>query len=144
MQERWNSIWEDLPEEEMATRSSILAWETPWTEETGRVQSMGSQRVGHNWVTENECYITRPQGQWLGREVALLSIRSPNDHWHQCLYWSAPSDVTSFEHHGDRAAVTAEEDGENWAGGESLTLETEGLEKVMGAGLLRLCVSRWF
>ena len=33
---------------EMATYSSILAWKTPWTEEPGRLQSMGSQKVGHN------------------------------------------------------------------------------------------------
>ena len=37
---------EDSLEEEMTTHSSILAWEIPWTEETGRLQSMGSQRVG--------------------------------------------------------------------------------------------------
>ena len=36
------------PEEEMATHSSILAWEIPWTEEPAGLQSMGSQRVGHN------------------------------------------------------------------------------------------------
>ena len=41
-----------LREEEMATHSSILAWKIPWTEETGRVQSMGSQRVRYDWVTE--------------------------------------------------------------------------------------------
>ena len=35
--------WEDPPEEEMATHSSILAWRVPWTEEPGRLQSMGSQ-----------------------------------------------------------------------------------------------------
>ena len=34
-------------EEEMATHSSILAWEIPWTEEPGGLQSVGSQRVGH-------------------------------------------------------------------------------------------------
>ena len=39
---------EDPLEKEMATHSSILAWKTPWTEEPGRLQSMGSQRVGHN------------------------------------------------------------------------------------------------
>ena len=39
---------EDPLEKEMATHSSILAWEIPWTEEPGRLQSMGSQRVGHN------------------------------------------------------------------------------------------------
>ena len=40
---------EDPLEEEMATHSSILAWRTPWTEEPGELQSMGSQRVGHYW-----------------------------------------------------------------------------------------------
>ena len=39
---------EDLLEKEMATHSSILAWKIPWTEEPGRLQSMGSQRVGHD------------------------------------------------------------------------------------------------
>ena len=39
---------EDPLEEEMATRSSILAWEIPWVEELGELQSMGSQRVGHD------------------------------------------------------------------------------------------------
>ena len=42
---------EDLLEEEMATPSSILAWRILWTEELGGLQSMGSQRVGHNCVT---------------------------------------------------------------------------------------------
>ena len=39
---------EDPLEKEMATFSSILAWKIPWTEEPGRLQSMGSQRVGHD------------------------------------------------------------------------------------------------
>ena len=39
---------EDLLEKEMATHSSILAWKIPWVEEPGRLQSMGSQRVGHD------------------------------------------------------------------------------------------------
>ena len=39
---------EDPLEEEMATHSSILAWEIPWTEEPGGLQSMGSQRVGRD------------------------------------------------------------------------------------------------
>ena len=38
----------DLLEKDMATHSSILAWKIPWTEEPGRLQYMGSQRVGHN------------------------------------------------------------------------------------------------
>ena len=40
--------WEDPLEKEMATHSSTLAWKISWTEEPCRLQSMGSQRVGHN------------------------------------------------------------------------------------------------
>ena len=40
--------WEDLLEKEMAAHSSILAWRIPRTEEPGRLQSVGSQRVGHD------------------------------------------------------------------------------------------------
>ena len=40
--------WEDPPEEEMSTHCSILAWEIPWTEEPGGLQSMGLQRVRHD------------------------------------------------------------------------------------------------
>ena len=40
--------WEDPLEKEMATHSSIFAWRIPWTEESGRLQSTGSQRVGHD------------------------------------------------------------------------------------------------
>ena len=40
--------WEDPLEKEMATQSSTIAWKIPWTEEPGRLQFMGSQRVGHD------------------------------------------------------------------------------------------------
>ena len=43
---------EDTPQEELATHSSILVQKIPWTEESGGLQSMGSQRLGHDWVTE--------------------------------------------------------------------------------------------
>ena len=42
---------EDPLEKGIATLSSILAWRIPWTEKPGRLQSTGSQRVGHNWAT---------------------------------------------------------------------------------------------
>ena len=50
VQETWvQSLgWEDLLEKEMATHSNILAWRIPGTEEPGRLQSMGSQRVRHD------------------------------------------------------------------------------------------------
>ena len=44
--------WEDPLEKGMATHFSILAWRIPWTEEPSGLQSMGSQRVGHNWATK--------------------------------------------------------------------------------------------
>ena len=44
---------EDPLEKKMATKSSILTWKIPWTEETGGLKSMGSQRVGHDWVTSS-------------------------------------------------------------------------------------------
>ena len=43
---------EDPPEKDVATHSSILAWEIAWTEEPGRLQSVGLQRAGHDWATE--------------------------------------------------------------------------------------------
>ena len=53
MRETW--VWflgrEDPLEKEMAIHSSTLAWKIPWTEQPDRLQSMGSQRVGHNWAT---------------------------------------------------------------------------------------------
>ena len=53
----------DPLEKEMATRSGILAWRIVWTEESGGLQSMGSQRVGRNLVTKPpppvNCYISK-------------------------------------------------------------------------------------
>ena len=46
--------WEDPLEKAMAPHSSTLAWKIPWTEELGRLQSMGSQRVRHNLVTKQQ------------------------------------------------------------------------------------------
>ena len=46
---------EDTLEEEMATHSYILAWKNPWIEESGGLQSLEPQRVGHNWVSEHAC-----------------------------------------------------------------------------------------
>ena len=50
MQETWvqSLDWEDPLEKEMAIHSSTIAWKIPWTEEPGRLQSIGSQRIGHN------------------------------------------------------------------------------------------------
>ena len=61
MQETW--LWslgqEDPMEKDMATHSSILAWRIPWTEEPGGLQSMGSQRVRHDQVTNTHKHLTK-------------------------------------------------------------------------------------
>ena len=45
-------VWEGPMEKGMGTHSSIPAWRIPWTEGPGELQSVGSQRVGHDWVTD--------------------------------------------------------------------------------------------
>ena len=56
MQENWVQTLgqEDPLEKGMATHSSILDWRIPWTEKSDVLQSMGSQRVRHDWVTEQQ------------------------------------------------------------------------------------------
>ena len=55
--------WEDPLEEEMATYSSILAWRFPWTEEPCGLQSIGSQRVGHDWSDFARTHAKRQQSE---------------------------------------------------------------------------------
>ena len=49
--------WEDPLEKEIANHSSIVAWKIPWTEGPGGLQSMGSQRVGHDLETKQAGYV---------------------------------------------------------------------------------------
>ena len=50
----WFLGQEDPLEREMSTHSSILSWEILWTEAPGELQSIGSQRVEHDWVTKQQ------------------------------------------------------------------------------------------
>ena len=59
--------WEDPLEMEMATHSRIFSWRIPWTEEPGRLEYMGSQRVGHDRVT-NTLTFTLSYEQWKSTE----------------------------------------------------------------------------
>ena len=74
---------EDLLEKEMATHSSILAWKISWTEEPGRLQSKGLQRVGHNWTISlhflegliclhRTVQVQLLQHYWLGHRLGLM------------------------------------------------------------------------
>ena len=87
----WSLGREDPLEKEIVTHSSILAWRIPRTEKPGRLQSTGSQRVGHNWVTSLQCYLRSevqyqsptvpqqitPQNQWL----KISKIYYPQSLW---------------------------------------------------------------
>ena len=77
MRETWvQSLgWEDPLEEGVATYSSILARRIPWTEETGGLQFMGSQRVGHNWVT-NTFTVSQSLLRFMSNELMMLSNQS--------------------------------------------------------------------
>ena len=71
--------WEDLLERRMATHSSNLAWRIPWTEKPGRLQSMGSQRVGHDWATSLSLSFTQVRVPWIARRSnqSILKEISP-------------------------------------------------------------------
>ena len=69
-----NALYPRL-EKEMATHSNVLAWKVPWTEESGRFQSIGSQRVGHNWVTNT---------------ISLTLIKDLEIQGHRCQAGSLP------------------------------------------------------
>ena len=64
--------WEDPLEQEKATHSSVLTWKIPWTEEPGRLQSMRSQRVGHDLAIEQQYMLL------FSRQVVSDSLR-PNE-----------------------------------------------------------------
>ena len=69
-------IYRCFPEKAMAPYSSTLAWKIPWTEEPGRLQSMGSQRVGHNWATSLSLFtFTHWRRKW--QPAPVLSWRIP-------------------------------------------------------------------
>ena len=63
----------------MATRSSVPAWRIPWTEEPGGLQSMGSHRVGHDFVTKRWQHIE--QNRDLTLKESFLVKRGPTSFW---------------------------------------------------------------
>ena len=66
--------WEDALEKEMVTHSTILAWRIPWREEPGRLQSTGSQRVGHDWATSLSLSFTLLSLDWFSLVFSLASL----------------------------------------------------------------------
>ena len=79
----WSLGWEDPLEKEMAIHSSTIAWKIPWVEEPGRLQSMGLQRVRHDWATSR----SRPP---FGSLICFLSL------W-VCFCFVKSSSVSPFK-----------------------------------------------
>ena len=74
------TIWVKLiPQEEKAVvpHSSTLAWEIPWTEEPGRQQSMGSRRVGYDWVTSLSLFTFHALEKEMATHSSVLAWRIP-------------------------------------------------------------------
>ena len=72
----WFLGGEDPLEKEMAAHSSTLAWKIPWMEEPGGLQSMGSQRIGHDWVTSLSFLSFRVKGIHWGLEKSHIHMHT--------------------------------------------------------------------
>ena len=80
---------EDPLEKEMATHSSTLVWKIPWTEESSRLQSMGSQRVRHNWATS------------LSLSRIFTPSSPPGSPIHRCPLYCSGVKLNMFQDHYD-------------------------------------------
>ena len=74
----------------MAPHSSTLAWKIPWTEEAGRLQSMGSLKVGHDWATLLS-FFTSCIGEGNGNPLQCSCLENPRD---KGAWWAAVYGVT--------------------------------------------------
>ena len=82
----WSLGQEDRLEKEMVTHSSIPAWEIPWTEEPGGLQSMGLHRIGHNWVTNTFMVECRTFAFILYKGYFSNSVLAENAWWRDRSY----------------------------------------------------------
>ena len=116
MQETWvRSLGqEDLLEKEMATHSSTLAWKIPWMEKPGRLQSMGLQRIGHDWTTSlslSHHFRRASQGaQWQRIYLLMHEMRRHRfDLWFGKIPWRKEMAIRSSIHagkfHGEGSVV---------------------------------------
>ena len=81
-------VQEDPLEKEVATLCSILAWRISWTEEPGRLQSVGSQRVGHNWTSNTRQQLKiwwQHEDERVNQIIQIYSIRKDKVFWVFCF-----------------------------------------------------------
>ena len=119
VRETWvqSLCWEDSLEEGLTTYSSILAWRIPWIEETGGLQSVESQRAGHNWATFTHFTLCSS-----GKEPSCQSRgckRCEFDPWARKMPWRRAWQLTPVflpgESHGQRSLTSYGPWGHNWS-----------------------------
>ena len=98
-----------LSEKAMAPHSSTLAWKIPWTEEPGRLQSMGSLRVGHDWETSRSIFtVMHWRRKW--QPTPIFFLETPRD---RGVCWAASVGLHRVGHNwSDSAAAAASRVGE--------------------------------
>ena len=139
----WSLGLEDPLEKEMATHVSIRAWEIPWTEDPGQIQSMGLQRVQHTWVTEThkETYtmgyhlamskkdILPLATTWMNREDIMPSEISQTEKDKYCMLSHSESRKVELMEAWNRMVVTKtqrrREKGKHWSQSTNFQLEDE-------------------
>ena len=90
---------EDLLEKEMVTHSSILAWKIPWTKKPGRLQAMGSQRVGHDWATSlllSFTFVCQLYFKKKGREEGRVEVVERKECLMREVYWERWNSCINF------------------------------------------------
>ena len=110
---------EDPLEKEMATHSSILPWEIPWTREPGRSQSMGSQRIGHDLATKQQ---PEPGRRWTWGNPSGRAAEWRGEMGRKGLQWQEVS-----------AALFRQEGKTWWSGKGSQQALTASLRKAEGS-----------
>ena len=93
----WSLGWEDPLEKEMTTHSSILAWETLWTEEPGGLWSKGLHRVRHDWSDLTQLTAQYSTGQYIAN-TKEESTHTLSEMYFNSLSSNACGEMTSFKH----------------------------------------------
>ena len=99
MTQVWSLGWDDPLKKEVATHSSVLAWKIPWTEESGRLQSMGSQSC--TWLRKqahmhSEIYEVSAESTTVFPEHLWILFYSPALNFQVCLHQSDKKQLTSL------------------------------------------------
>ena len=124
----------------MAPHSSTLAWKIPWMEEPGRLQSMGSLRVGHDWATSLSLFtFMHWRGKWQPTPVFLPGESQGQGSLAGCCLWGCTeSDTTEAtkqqQQHSNKAIVLVKETVSN------MESELASLQQSMGFMWLVLCL----